>query len=761
MRGNASRGLGGSSRALGAAVAFAASLALFGCNNNFVDNPGVGNGLSTGSGSPVGTGGDSGSTGGTLAQLERVVLSSADPTGSLDLIGVTDTGQFGILCGGEVAEGGDAPCRCKYRFSAGSSPEEIEVLPSYVEADLIRCPRTEISPSATAVEVSINFLTQGLYSNEVIIPLNQDIATIDTTLPSSFLPVHRYQCREYLFIPYLYATSTDAMYDPFQSDSTRLSFPINFYTTNIGGTLMARYAVSTQSNNGNGQSDYECNLDFGKVARWENLPIWSKEGSGEPVIGCRDGTEAETVGDPCPDGSLAYDLVKGNDRTIYMPTTSPDFDHAEFNTRRIDRSNALDTAGGTYEWDRANFLVAREKVGLFSIPLNAYIAPNIRTTTLAFGESSDPTAGKFAPLGYAAQPIPDGEGGERCPSSEQIAIPNGYHWAKIFAWRASVHDRLYVRSSTAVQKSSKIMCDPGNFENALTSGALKAAINDCAASFPNVLGDEDHATSVYPTPPYLDTEELGYNRTGGGSNLHLQFEQEPHENLMAARVMFTVVSASRQGCFMPGNESGVGTPRENFEAGTDAPFNWSGNASTDATTGTDHWWRVGGNGGALSGEIPWSLKTDTSDYWGPVSGGAVSQDNLSQEPHDPKANIMEDSLDSSSSSFDYVIVVTPPFINRADFGTLPVVERAKHFIPSATKSWGDCDADNDNIFPDSPEGDADDNGSYATVDPDAAATECRSGRMKNYGLVPQEILDAAVVGPPVFPLCVLQKTPGT
>src|SRR5690606_26143957 len=118
------------------------------------------------------------------------------------------------------------------------------------------------------------------------------------------------------------------------------------------------------------------------------------------------------------------------------------------------------TATGN-QWDRTNFVLAREKSGLFSVPVNSLIAPNIYTTTPP-ADGSGLSTGQYPPLGYAARPIATSEG-ERCPSAEEVDIPDGYHWAKLWAWRVGVQSRVYVKTSTEVQRTGAIVCDPGNW----------------------------------------------------------------------------------------------------------------------------------------------------------------------------------------------------------------------------------------------------------------------------------------------------------
>jgi len=252
-----------SARLVGATLALALAPAL-GCTNNLALQNTLGSGTGTQSNNPFTSGGSGGGGGGSTdtsgqSMLDRVVFSSADPTSSFDLVGIPGLGQIGTSCappGSSPADLGSL-CHCTYSYSTGgASTETIDVTPSYVEADLLRCPRTDISPLATTANVKIHLVAQGLYSNDIDVNLASAQPTIDLTLPNSYLPVQRYQCREYLFIPYLFSTSADGMYDPFQSDNTRLAYPSNFYSSNMGLAQFARFAVSVTGGGGGGQADF-------------------------------------------------------------------------------------------------------------------------------------------------------------------------------------------------------------------------------------------------------------------------------------------------------------------------------------------------------------------------------------------------------------------------------------------------------------------------------------------------------------------------
>jgi hypothetical protein len=90
--------------------------------------------------------------------------------------------------------------------------------------------------------------------------------------------------------------------------------------------------------------------------------------------------------------------------------------------------------------DRYTFYVASAPSGIFNIPLNAFLGPTIVT---AYNSTSNP-----APLGYGAAPIPTGVGKEACPSSP---IPQGFHWVKVWLFRADLPARNYLTSTTLAE----------------------------------------------------------------------------------------------------------------------------------------------------------------------------------------------------------------------------------------------------------------------------------------------------------------------
>jgi hypothetical protein len=86
----------------------------------------------------------------------------------------------------------------------------------------------------------------------------------------------------------------------------------------------------------------------------------------------------------------------------------------------------------TGSFDRSTFYLAREQSGIFSVPVKAYTGPWTIST-----------------LGYGASPTSTGIGGlETCPDTS-ATIPTGYHWVKVWLFRADLLPRKYVTYGTS------------------------------------------------------------------------------------------------------------------------------------------------------------------------------------------------------------------------------------------------------------------------------------------------------------------------
>lgn len=350
-------------------------------------------------------------------RLARVQKNATDPAGTLDLIG-DGSGTLGSLCvppaSGGSAGSGASTCRCSYTYidASGSQIGPVEVDTTYRERDMIRCPYSTVPTDISFFTVSVRATNTDTKSNDVTFKLAGSGVSLDLANRESFTQVQRYQCRDIVFIPYLF---DQAVYDPFLSEDPRYSYPLNFYTTNMGRTL-ATYAA-------------------GDPSRGITAPLgWN-----------------------CP--AIPNDSAQGMDLTLFSVAADST------------GSKAIYPPGGAF--DRSTFFVARAKTGVFNVGVNAYAFPGTFTTnqpTPVAGQPSQTTG--LPPLGYAARPIPLAAGGETCPDTS-VTIPQGFHWAKLWLFRKQLPQRTYPTSNN-LGRVGPISCNPRPW----TPSAQTAAPND-------------------------------------------------------------------------------------------------------------------------------------------------------------------------------------------------------------------------------------------------------------------------------------------
>ena len=382
-----------------------------GCTNN-IDNEGSGESTSVDvSGSGDSSLDQSGSS--SLLTLSRVLQSNSDPTSTLDLIG-DGSGTMGNYCtssGDDSSATGGSTCTCQFSCTTASGTEQQwEVDTSYFESNLIRCPYDFSSCSTEEVTITIHMTNSDSYSNEVEYDISETSDQLDLSEESSFKEVKRFQCKDTVTIPYMWDSGGSGIYDPFQSESSKYSYPRNFYTTSVGLAVKKFYENSII--NSTFYSDQECALNQYNSPEWENLRIYS-------------------VGSGGDDG----------DKTI-------------FDT--IDSENP-----------RATFYLAKEETGIFDVAVHAYALPGKRSTEA--DEDGNYPSGEYSPLGYGTSPIATADG-EKCPE-EYVEVPEGYQWVKLWAFRASLEPRQYVKYTTEVAESVGIACNPGNYNQNADDGS--------------------------------------------------------------------------------------------------------------------------------------------------------------------------------------------------------------------------------------------------------------------------------------------------
>lgn len=374
-----------------------------------------------------------------LLTLARVIKSNSDPQTTIDLIGDGSNaiGQFCLSQDGNRSGVGATSCQCAFEYNrTDNNVESFEVQTTYFESNLLRCRYDALPANVTSLRVRIHVLQADLFSNAVNFRFEGTDGALDSQDPSSFLEVKRYQCKDYVFIQHMFDT---LMYDPFQSDSSNLSYPLNFYTTSMGAAMIALNNAAASGNTAF-FSNWECDLNPSQPALWRNLNIFSK---------------------------------------------GPD-------TRG---SQLIFPADGS-AFDRSTFLVAKEQGNVFQVPLNTYIAPGILTQSPS--TSTNPLAVNTRPksIGYAARPIPT-ENGEVCPS-ELTDIPEGFHWAKLWAFRGTLDARKFIATTRSIRNIEGVVCDPGSIANG------PDAFPDCRGARPDIVIYDRTGTAdvqVDPTIP--------------------------------------------------------------------------------------------------------------------------------------------------------------------------------------------------------------------------------------------------------------------
>ncbi|MEO7161386.1 MAG: hypothetical protein ABI041_00565, partial [Bdellovibrionia bacterium] len=368
--------------------------------------------------------------------LSRVLKNNLNPTGTLDLIG-DGSGTFGQLC---LAIGSGAnTCNCTYTYSSPSVPnQKIDTPVIYSETNLIRCNYGTIATDVKSLKISVHLTTADTYSNEVTFNYSGTGVTLDTSLISSFVQPRRYQCNDILVgVNYLFDSK---VYDPIQSEDFHKTYPLDFYYTNPGGNL-STYALSAAA-----------------TGNWSCPPILNPESTfanASDLLAYNSSYHVNlSVYSKTPLGSD----TAGHPKVIYPPPAHP-------------------LQGG--DIDRSTFYLAKQASGIFGVPVNAYVAPTVNTSSNSTDSSSFPPP----PIGFGASPTSSGTGQESCPDSS-VPIPSGYHWVKLWLFRSSLNQRSIAwpgpRGTGANQSSSLfdlagMFCNPGNWptDTSIASGLVR------------------------------------------------------------------------------------------------------------------------------------------------------------------------------------------------------------------------------------------------------------------------------------------------
>jgi hypothetical protein len=397
----------------------------------------------------------------------------------------------------QYCNSGTSNCECEFSYQQpGIGAQILNVAPTYVESDMLRCPN-QVPSGIESFDVRIralpvqaggtiyqsNRLTYSLGSGNNT-NLNSAIY-LDLTDENSFVPVQRYQCRKREFI----ANPLDKkIADPFQTVDPRVIYPFNYYTTNVSESLLRMQrglgaSTGTGGSTGSGSSSasqgdqsWECTLNAtpdSKLHWWANPAVYSS---------------TACTNDFCSaDGELMY------------PTSSLSSGPVP----------ALDFTASTTGKRRSSFSLARRAYGVFQTPVIAAIAPLNYVSSVY----SSPTS----PLGWAAKPIPAVNGSSTCPA---ITLPDGARWVKLWNFRAlNVAPSQTVTDSVSAASSTIGCRPPKSFASCQRSGEATVS-------------------------PY----NLNFTRASSGAWLPLD-ESLPSGSLSARVVMPTRGSAESAACF--------------------------------------------------------------------------------------------------------------------------------------------------------------------------------------------------------------------
>jgi hypothetical protein len=302
-------------------------------------------------------------------------------------------GEFDTFCGGTYGT-----CICIYSYQQnGVGTQTVEATSTYQESNMVRCPNSvpagissftiKLKTGTTATQLT------ALESNEVVETLGagggiQDAAVfMDLTNELNYLPVKRYQCRKNEFIGSPFDSS---ILDPIQSQDPRVIYPFNYYTTNVGESLLAMQRnTKTQG--------WDCTLT--------SMPDYSLHWWANPYVFSMS---------TCTDAFCA-----GDGELIYPKTT--------IESGKIPVTNSSATGKR-----RSSFSLLKTAYGPFQIPVIGATAPFDYVS--AYYSGSTVAGITLSPLGYAAKPIPNVSGTSSCPST---TIPSNARWVKLWSYRAT------------------------------------------------------------------------------------------------------------------------------------------------------------------------------------------------------------------------------------------------------------------------------------------------------------------------------------
>ncbi|MDR3607818.1 MAG: hypothetical protein P4M08_10615 [Oligoflexia bacterium] len=409
-----------------------------------------------------------------LITISNVLRDQFNPNGTIDVIDTS--GAIGTYCIGTVSSNptaGPSSCECNYTYTSNGQTESISVPTTYQDTDLLKCSITTIPTTVTSVQVSVTVTTQSNTSSPFTLNFQTSGTGLDTTSASSFSQVLRYTCRDTVYIPDSLDPSS-GIYDPLQSEDPKISYPLDFYATNLGAAINA-YAGGASG--------------VAPPTYW-NCP-------------------SNPLSPPSPFHVTLYSQTALNGSKVISGLNSDG---------SVAAMNAFNP--------RSTFYLANSATGIFSVPINTYYAPTLHSYNASAGTG-------LPPIGYGASPISGSSPGtESCPN---VPIPAGYAWVKVWLFRAALPTRVYLKS-TAFSNLGNIDCNPGPYPKLSTTDQYSNAsdntdlpFNDCFnlngyASVTAALTAGAPITNGLTTPTatlvsrFFEQTGMCVNPTAGGSS---------------------------------------------------------------------------------------------------------------------------------------------------------------------------------------------------------------------------------------------------
>ena len=359
-----------------------------------------------------------GGSGSSAFHLIGLVTDPVQGSSVYDLLGQDN--EFDQYCNGTYGV-----CSCKFSYQKNGGTQVVEVANTYQESNMIRCSNI-IPPGVSSFEVKI---ITGAGPNGETYESNSMIGSfgpsgtlqgatdfVDLQSELSYAQVKRYQCRKSDFI----ASPFDSTFlDPIQSQDPRVIYAFNYYTSNVGESLLAMQRNATSSG-------WDCTLtptlDY-RTHWWANPLVFSAATCTSPFC----------IGD----GELMYppDTLENGKIPVSLGSSA--------NGKR-----------------RSSFALLSKPYNVFNVPVIAATAPQ-STVSAFYSMQKIDNALTLGPLGYAARAIPALGGSSACPS---VPIPSNAHWVKLWSFRATdlIAPRKVTGSMAALNSPIACFTKPGD-----------------------------------------------------------------------------------------------------------------------------------------------------------------------------------------------------------------------------------------------------------------------------------------------------------